>query len=52
MARYVDLTNQRFNYLTVIKENGRTKDRHILWECKCDCGNVVNVRSEDLKSGH
>lgn len=45
-----DLTGKQFGRLTVIKrvppENGRT-----CWECRCECGNTVNVRSDCLTSG-
>jgi len=40
-----------FGRLTVLeyagKRNGRTE-----WKCQCSCGNVVNVRSQFLVSGH
>lgn len=51
-----DLTNQKFNRLTVIK---RAEDyikpdgRHeAQWYCKCDCGNEIIVRSYCLTSNH
>lgn len=48
-----DLTNQKFNLLTVIKEsNQRTANGSVLWECQCDCGNITYASSADLKSGH
>lgn len=37
--------NTRFNRLTVLKENGVSKSL-----CKCDCGNVVTVNNDALKS--
>lgn len=52
MYKFNDLTGKKYNHLTVIKQNGRTKDRHILWECVCDCGNTVYVSSRDLITGH
>ena len=44
----IDLTNQTFSKLKVIKENGRTKHRNIIWECLCECGTITNVPSNDL----
>lgn len=38
----------KFERLTVIKEVGRTKNRNVLWLCKCDCGNEKIVSSNDL----
>ena len=52
MYKFNDLTNKRYGKLVVIKQSGRTKDRHILWECKCDCGNIINVSSHDLTTNH
>ena len=47
-----DLTNRVFGKLTVIRTNGKSKDRHILWLCKCECGNEVTVSSNQLITGH
>lgn len=52
MYKHNDLNGMTFERLTVIGEGGRTKDRHILWECRCECGNIVNVSSRDLVTGH
>jgi len=38
--------------LVVLYDTGERKDRHVVWHCRCDCGNEVNVRSSDLISGH
>ena len=46
-----DLSGQKFTRLLVIKENGR-KNRCVLWECICDCGNIVNVITANLKNGN
>ena len=47
-----DLTGQRFNRLVVIREYGRDKHGHVLWLCRCDCGNEVVVREDNLRSEH
>lgn len=44
MGKFIDLTGQKFNRLTPIKYLGHNK-----WECQCDCGNVVNVFTQNLK---
>lgn len=46
-----DLTGQKFGRLIVIKRAGASKDRHILWECQCECGNTTVVMSKSLKNG-
>lgn len=50
-SRKSDLAGQRFGRLTAIRATGQRKHNRIVWECLCDCGNVVNVRSDNLVSG-
>ena len=58
---YKDLTNQKFNNLTVIKfdiektkEKNKDKEnnKRAYWKCKCDCGNIVYVNTSDLLGGY
>ena len=49
-------TGDRYGILTIVnaterhrQPNGQTKS---MYECKCDCGNIVNVQMYHLKSGH
>lgn len=49
----VDIAGQRYGRLIVIRDTGlRDQKREVFWECVCDCGNIVNVRGFDLRSGH
>lgn len=44
-----DLLNKKFGRLLVIKEtNKRADGGSIVWKCKCDCGNIVEVSSKRL----
>lgn len=52
MGKANDLTGMVFGMLTVLGQAGRAKDRHVMWECKCLCGNLAYVNSRDLKNGH
>jgi len=53
MAKKIDLTNQRFGRLTVLRDSGkRIKYGHIIWACKCDCGKRVEIISGNLRYGH
>lgn len=45
------LVRQRFGHLTVIKDSGKRLHRSIVWECKCDCGNIHEVTSNNLNGG-
>ncbi len=50
------MVGKKFGKLTVIKrgETHITKggQRKVTWVCKCQCGNQITVRSQDLKNGH
>lgn len=46
-----DLIGKKFGKLTVINKTGLRKDRNIIWECKCDCGNTHYVTSTLLING-
>ena len=52
MYKHNDLRGARFGNLEVISENGRSKDRHIMWLCRCDCGNEITTIGRDLINGH
>lgn len=46
-----DLTDQRFGRLTVIAKTDKRQDQgSIVWKCKCDCGNIVEVSSKRLRN--
>jgi len=51
MARMIDLTGQHFGQLTAIKPTDERRNRTVIWECKCDCGNTTFVKSSALRSG-
>lgn len=44
-----DLTGKRFGRLTVLEEtSNRIDNGSIVWKCKCDCGNVIEISSKRL----
>lgn len=47
-----DLIKQTFGDLTVISREGSSKDRQLIWNCKCSCGNEIKVKAGNLKSGN
>lgn len=51
-AKFIDLTGQRFERLTVIQLPSQQNKRNLMWECQCDCGNKSKVSTGNLKSGH
>lgn len=48
MSKFIDLTGQKFGKLTPVKFFRDSKGR-ILWECKCDCGNVKIAKAIKLR---
>ena len=48
--RFIDITGQKFNHLTVLERIPQTSP--IQWKCQCDCGKIVNVRGTYLRNGH
>ena len=51
MGKINDYTNKRFGRLIAIRPIGKAPSRHIIWECKCDCGKTKNVLSYQLTTG-
>ena len=51
MPKKIDLTGIRFGRLVANRTVGRKNGRYV-WECVCDCGNIVRVEVSKLKNGH
>lgn len=47
-GKYEDLTGRRFGRLTVVRRGGKDGNGKILWLCKCDCGNEIQVTRSSL----
>lgn len=52
MSKIIDLTNKKFNRLTVIKRVENNKLNKVCWLCKCECGNEIIVESQNLRTNH
>lgn len=50
MGKLIDLIGKRFGRLIVIKRTG-TKNKQVLWLCKCDCGKEKEISGVSLKRG-
>ena len=46
-----DLTGKVFNWLTVLKENGKDEKNNTEWLCKCKCGKYKIATTYELNSG-
>lgn len=48
----LDLTNKRYGKLIAIKPTEkRSSDGRVIWECKCDCGNIYYTDTHSLQLG-
>ena len=53
MGKFIDMMGQRFGRLTAIKPlSKRSKDGHINWLFKCDCGKQLVVMGKNVKIGN
>ena len=52
MGKLIDLTGQRFGRLVALERVENAKDGKVQWKCKCDCGNEVIVKTNNLRSGN
>jgi hypothetical protein len=46
-----DITGQRFGRLLAVRPTIQRQHRSVVWECLCDCGSTVFVRSSSLTGG-
>lgn len=46
-----DLSGQRFGRLVALSKGKKDKASHQYWICKCDCGNIVEINSDNLRRG-
>lgn len=51
MPRPQDITGLRFTRLMVLNRESNRK-RHIIWRCRCDCGEIRFVDQFNLQSGN
>ena len=42
---------EKYGRLTFIREAGRSKGGHILWDCLCDCGKTLTIPASRVKNG-
>ena len=47
----IDITNERFGKLVVLERVSSGQDRHAIWKCQCDCGQIKEVEGTLLRNG-
>jgi len=51
MTKKLELLGMKFRRLTVLRESGFSKHGKVLWDCRCDCGEMVQVKGVNLLRG-
>ena len=51
MPKALDLTNQKFNFLTALKRTAN-KGSKTYWLCRCDCGFEKEIQTNSLTKGY
>ena len=46
-----DLTGERYGRLLVISKTDKRRNKGVVWECKCDCGNTCERTTGELNAG-
>ena len=52
MSKVLQLKNQKFGMLTVIKRTENNKHKESMWLCICDCGKKSTASGKNLKKGN
>lgn len=52
MKKIKDLAGIKFNRLTVLCYDKQDAQRRSVWKCLCDCGKILSVRGESLRTNH
>lgn len=53
VAERIEMIGKKFGRLTVLEEcKERDKYKYKVYKCQCDCGNIIYVNSNKLKSGN
>ena len=48
--KIIDLTNQQFGKLTVLKSTEKRENGSVIWECLCECGNICYISQRCLSN--
>lgn len=48
----INRIGQRYGRLVVIRKGNSPSPEYIVWECQCDCGNIINIKAGNLNSGN
>ena len=47
----IDITNKKFGLITALYPTEKRSGNHIVWHCKCDCGQEFDTDGHSLRAG-
>ena len=47
-----DIAGKKYKMLTAIEPTDKRVDGSVVWKCRCDCGNIVEISRHNLVEGH
>lgn len=50
MPAKINLKDQIFGKLLVLEETDKRKNKSVVWKCQCQCGNIVELSTKELRS--
>lgn len=50
MPAKINLLNQKIGKLLVLEETNKRKNKSIVWKCQCECGNIEEFSTKELRS--
>ncbi len=51
MSAKIDITGQRFGRLVAMEPTAKRTNGSIVWQCRCDCGNIKDISCTALRNG-
>lgn len=51
MPKFIDVTGEKYGRLLVLEKVKVRGKKEIYWRCKCDCGKLTQVMSQNLREG-
>ena len=52
MSKKIDRAGKKYERLIVLFDAGRDKWGNVIWQCECDCGNILPVLGYHLQASH
>lgn len=47
-----NIIGNKYGRLTVLGDTGKRYHTTVIWRCKCDCGNDIEIRGDAIRSGN